>query len=56
MVSLRLGRCEENCETSTDRLRVTERASLANLLNPEERIKFIISIISYLQIWIKHEM
>lgn len=28
------GRCDENCDTRTDLLRVTERAILANLLRP----------------------
>ncbi len=28
------GRCDENCCANTDRLRVTDRASRANLLNP----------------------
>lgn len=32
-----LGRWAENCETSTDRLRVTERASFANLLKPAKK-------------------
>jgi hypothetical protein len=36
-VSLRLGRWDENWETSTDRLRVTERASFANLLKPKRK-------------------
>jgi len=34
-VSFRLGRWDENCDTNTDRLRVTERASFANLLKPK---------------------
>ena len=34
LVLVAAGMCEENCETKTVRLRVTERASLANLLRP----------------------
>jgi len=32
--SFRVGKCEENCDTSTDLLLVTDLANLANLLNP----------------------
>lgn len=37
LVSFRLGRCDENCDTSTDLLLVTDLASFANFDSPKHK-------------------